>query len=172
MDGTRKGIWNGVCVLHSYLIKSNVLEDLDLQTLIHGLETLDVEFCRRLREKNIFMYVSNMRDFGHFLGKDQHDPVFKSELWMILDENRLWRQHFVSPDYHKQLQGSVKGILEPCRDVFVIPLFKEVFANDFLNHLLAMETTEVGNLLLAKISKFVNLDREEEYNGTRHVCHQ
>ena len=68
----RKGIWNVPYIYGTILIKNNkfniiskILEKAPNNEDLN--EDLDMYFCRILREKNIFMFVCNLKEFGYII---------------------------------------------------------------------------------------------------------
>ena len=64
----RKGIWNVPYIYGTILIKNNKFNIISkILEKIPNNEDLDMYFCRILREKNIFMFVCNLKEFGYII---------------------------------------------------------------------------------------------------------
>ena len=64
IDGRRKGCWNVPYITGVYLIKRAILEE---HPKILGNKHIDIDLriCSYFRENNVFMYVSNLENYGY-----------------------------------------------------------------------------------------------------------
>lgn len=129
----RRGLWNVPYITTCYLLKRSLLDEPETKpSYIKNLLDPDMAFCENLREKGIFMYVSNRVDFGHLINADKFDTSRQyNELWQIFDNRWDWELRYIHPNY--SLAASENVTVEmPCPDVFWFPLFKERYANEMI----------------------------------------
>ena len=48
--------------------------------------------------------------------------------------DQTWKQKYIHTDYYKHLDADFKA-LEPCVDVFLVPLMSEVFCNHLIEEM-------------------------------------
>ena len=102
-------LWNVPCVAFVYLIQAKLLKNMLEKQSFDYSEKTTFSLCDYARNNDIFIYVSNLFNYGHL--KVDYDPDrFHNDLYQ-LDSNRYdWEQRYVHPDYYKALQPNAKLI--------------------------------------------------------------
>uniref|UniRef100_A0A8C1V1P3 Procollagen-lysine,2-oxoglutarate 5-dioxygenase 1 n=1 Tax=Cyprinus carpio TaxID=7962 RepID=A0A8C1V1P3_CYPCA len=126
VQGRRVGLWNVPYVSNIFLIKADTLRtDLKDPDLFES-ETLDPDmaFCSKVRDKGVFMFVTNMHTFGRVLSTENYQTNhLHNDLWQIF-ENPEWEERYIHENYSKVLKD---GLIEmPCPDVYWFPVFTDV----------------------------------------------
>lgn len=130
----RKGVWNSVFISSVYLIKKEVLRK------IHGSYgpsefDPDMAMSKFLRENGIFMYATNVHEFGRLLETENYptDHVH-NDLWELFDNKVDWEEKYIHPNYSQNSNLSV-SIEEPCPDVYWFPLVSDTFAKHLIEEM-------------------------------------
>jgi hypothetical protein len=56
----------------------------------------DMAFCKNMRDKDIFMYVTNRLEFGHMVNADDFKTNhLHNELWEIINNQYDWEKRLV-----------------------------------------------------------------------------
>ncbi|RXN12642.1 mitofusin-2 [Labeo rohita] len=110
----RMGLWNVPYVSNIFLIKADTLRtDLKDPDLFESA-TLDPDmaFCSKIRNKGVFMFVTNMHTFGRVLSTENYQTNhLHNDLWQIF-ENPV-----------------------PCPDVYWFPVFTDVACKHFIEEM-------------------------------------
>lgn len=128
---TRRGVWNVPYVSDVYLIKSSVMKKISI-TPYHSKE-LDayVAFCKHLRETGVFMYVTNMRYFGHLKVMHKVTTEHKhNDLYQIFDNVIDWEEKYLHDDF--SIDVDPKVLKQPCHDVFMLPFASKRFTKEMI----------------------------------------
>ncbi|XP_047484397.1 procollagen-lysine,2-oxoglutarate 5-dioxygenase 2-like isoform X1 [Penaeus chinensis] len=132
VQGHRRGLWNVPYITSCYLVRRHLLEGDKRPAYIKNLLDPDMAFCENLREKGVFMYVSNRVDFGHLVNADQFDTSrMNPELWQVVDNRWDWEQRYLHPNYSSAVAENAT-VEMPCSDVYWFPLFKERYAQEMI----------------------------------------
>lgn len=127
VQGHRVGLWNVPYVSHIFLIKADTLRtDLKDPDLFKST-TLDPDmaFCEKIRNKGVFMFVTNMDTFGRVLSTDNYQTNhLHNDLWQIFENPVEWEERYIHPNYSRVLKDEF--IETPCPDVYWFPIFSEV----------------------------------------------
>ncbi|XP_059379747.1 procollagen-lysine,2-oxoglutarate 5-dioxygenase 1-like [Carassius carassius] len=126
-QGHRVGLWNVPYVSNIFLIKADTLRtDLNDPDLFES-ETLDPDmaFCSKVRNKGVFMFVTNMHTFGRVLSTENYQTNhLHNDLWQIFENPAEWEERYIHENYSKVLRD---GLIEmPCPDVYWFPIFTDV----------------------------------------------
>uniref|UniRef100_A0A8C1YC18 Procollagen-lysine,2-oxoglutarate 5-dioxygenase 1 n=1 Tax=Cyprinus carpio TaxID=7962 RepID=A0A8C1YC18_CYPCA len=121
------GLWNVPYVSNIFLIKADTLRtDLKDPDLFES-ETLDADmaFCSKVRDKGVFMFVTNMHTFGRVLSTENYQTNhLHNDLWQIFENPVEWEERYIHENYSKVLKD---GLIEmPCPDVYWFPVFTDV----------------------------------------------
>uniref|UniRef100_A0A8C1V093 Procollagen-lysine,2-oxoglutarate 5-dioxygenase 1 n=1 Tax=Cyprinus carpio TaxID=7962 RepID=A0A8C1V093_CYPCA len=121
------GLWNVPYVSNIFLIKADTLRtDLKDPDLFES-ETLDPDmaFCSKVRDKGVFMFVTNMHTFGRVLSTENYQTNhLHNDLWQIFENPVEWEERYIHENYSKVLKD---GLIEmPCPDVYWFPVFTDV----------------------------------------------
>ena len=65
MNSEKKGCWNIPHITGIYLAKKYVIEKIVDKLKITETMDYDMAFCECLRKNNIFIYVTNIKNFGY-----------------------------------------------------------------------------------------------------------
>uniref|UniRef100_A0A8C1RPS4 Procollagen-lysine,2-oxoglutarate 5-dioxygenase 1 n=1 Tax=Cyprinus carpio TaxID=7962 RepID=A0A8C1RPS4_CYPCA len=127
VQGRRVGLWNVPYVSNIFLIKADTLRtDLKDPDLFES-ETLDADmaFCSKVRDKGVFMFVTNMHTFGRVLSTENYQTNhLHNDLWQIFENPVEWEERYIHENYSKVLKD---GLIEmPCPDVYWFPVFTDV----------------------------------------------
>lgn len=97
----------------------------------------DMHFCRVLRENGVFMYVSNLPDFGHLARLETYDLSRKHPDFYEIYSNEIdWRRRYIHENYTLAMQNETI-IEQPCPDVYWFPIGSPLFCK----HLIGMVLT-------------------------------
>ncbi|XP_043103743.1 procollagen-lysine,2-oxoglutarate 5-dioxygenase 1 [Puntigrus tetrazona] len=123
----RKGLWNVPYVSHIFLLKADALRtDLKDPDLFESA-TLDPDmaFCSKVRNKGVFMFVTNMHAYGRVLSTENYQTNhLHNDLWQIFENPTEWEERYIHKNYSKVLKAEF--IETPCPDVYWFPVFTDV----------------------------------------------
>ncbi|XP_070766124.1 procollagen-lysine,2-oxoglutarate 5-dioxygenase 1 [Enoplosus armatus] len=127
VQGRRVGVWNVPYVSSVYLVKASLLRseltDYELFTA-HMLDP-DMAYCLNIRNKGIFMYVTNMHTFGRILSTENYQSShLHNDLWQIFENPVDWQERYIHENYTHIMKD--KLIETPCPDVYWFPVFSDV----------------------------------------------
>uniref|UniRef100_A0A4W4E098 Procollagen-lysine,2-oxoglutarate 5-dioxygenase 1 n=1 Tax=Electrophorus electricus TaxID=8005 RepID=A0A4W4E098_ELEEL len=114
VQGRRVGIWNVPYVSLVYLVRADVLRSELKAADLFQSPTLDPDmaFCSKVRDQGVFMYVTNMYNFGRVLNTENYQTKhLHNDLWQIFENPVDWEDN---------------GCTQPCPDVYWFPIFTEV----------------------------------------------
>ncbi|XP_067251473.1 procollagen-lysine,2-oxoglutarate 5-dioxygenase 1 isoform X3 [Chanodichthys erythropterus] len=136
VQGRRMGLWNVPYVSHIFLVKADTLRtDLKAPDLFESA-TLDPDmaFCANVRNKGVFMFVTNMHTFGRVLSTDSYQTNhLHNDLWQIFENPVEWEERYIHENYSKILRD---GLIEtPCPDVYWFPIFTDVGCNHLVEEM-------------------------------------
>ncbi|XP_041702016.2 procollagen-lysine,2-oxoglutarate 5-dioxygenase 1 isoform X2 [Coregonus clupeaformis] len=127
VQGRRVGVWNVPYLTKVYLVKASLLhEELSANDLFSsGTLDLDMAFCRNVRNKGVFMYVTNMHTFGRMLSTENYQMShLHNDLWQIFENPKDWEERYIHENYTKIMRD--KLIETPCPDVYWFPIFSDI----------------------------------------------
>ncbi|KFM79073.1 Procollagen-lysine,2-oxoglutarate 5-dioxygenase 3, partial [Stegodyphus mimosarum] len=132
----RKGVWNVPYINHAYLIRGSLLKDTEnYPSFIHGLLDPDMAFCKNLRDKGTFIYVSNLHDFGHLINSESFDTSHvHNELYEIYTNQVDWEHRYIHENYSKVLDPSYE-VAMPCPDVYWFPVVTPIFCKHLIEEM-------------------------------------
>lgn len=133
VKGQRTGLWNVPFVNTAYLINGTLLKSKDkFPSFISGLLDPDMAFCKNVRNKGVFMYMSNMENYGHLVNAETFDVTRKHpDIYEIFNNQEDWESRYVHKDYYNVLQPSTKVDM-PCPDVYWFPVVTDVFCEHLI----------------------------------------
>ncbi|XP_069940624.1 procollagen-lysine,2-oxoglutarate 5-dioxygenase 1-like isoform X2 [Cherax quadricarinatus] len=133
VQSQRRGLWNVPYISSCYLMQRSLLDnDKKRPSFIKNLLDPDMALCENLREKGIFMYVSNRVDFGHLVNADKFETRrLNNELWQLFDNRWDWEQRYLHPNYTHAVSENTTNEM-PCPDVYWFPLFKERYTKEMI----------------------------------------
>uniref|UniRef100_A0AAV2M1Z1 Procollagen-lysine,2-oxoglutarate 5-dioxygenase 1 n=1 Tax=Knipowitschia caucasica TaxID=637954 RepID=A0AAV2M1Z1_KNICA len=126
VQGRRQGLWNVPYVSSVYLLKGsllrNQLQDLSLYQE-PGVDP-DMAFCQTLRNREIFMFVTNLQTFGRILSTENYRTEhLHNDLWEIFHNPVDWEERYLHPNYSRVLKDQMES---PCPDVYWFPVLSDV----------------------------------------------
>ncbi|XP_074121037.1 multifunctional procollagen lysine hydroxylase and glycosyltransferase LH3 [Sminthopsis crassicaudata] len=133
----RVGVWNVPYVSQAYLIKGETLrKELPQREIFSQSESdPDMAFCKTVRDKGIFLHLSNQEEFGRLLSTARYrtDHLYP-DLWQIFDNPLDWQEQYIHENYSWALDGD--GIVEqPCPDVYWFPLLSEQMCDELVEEM-------------------------------------
>uniref|UniRef100_A0A3B4Y137 Procollagen-lysine,2-oxoglutarate 5-dioxygenase 1 n=1 Tax=Seriola lalandi dorsalis TaxID=1841481 RepID=A0A3B4Y137_SERLL len=136
VQGRRVGVWNVPYVSSVYLVKASLLRseltDHDLFDS-HNLDP-DMAFCHQARSKGIFMYVTNLHNFGRILSTENYQTShLHNDLWQIFENQVDWQERYIHENYTRMMKD--KLIETPCPDVYWFPIFSVAACNHIIEEM-------------------------------------
>ncbi|XP_046397512.1 procollagen-lysine,2-oxoglutarate 5-dioxygenase 1 isoform X2 [Ischnura elegans] len=136
VQNERRGLWNIPYISACYLINGTVIKNEETKpSYIRNLMDADMAFCQNMREKNIFMYVSNRLDYGHLINADNFDTShLHNDLYQIFDNRWDWEQRYIHENYTENFNPN-KTIAQPCPDVYWFPVITPRFCRELIEEM-------------------------------------
>ncbi|XP_018016971.1 procollagen-lysine,2-oxoglutarate 5-dioxygenase 1-like isoform X3 [Hyalella azteca] len=134
VQNEKRGLWNVPFVGNAYMISSKLLADKQrVPSFINKLLEPDMAMCANLREKGVFIHVTNRLDMGHLVSADNFvTKHFRPEMWQLFENRWDWEARYLHENYSSSLVENAT-IAMPCPDVYWFPLFKERYAQDMID---------------------------------------
>ncbi|KAK2497485.1 hypothetical protein MC885_001237, partial [Smutsia gigantea] len=133
----RMGVWNVPYISQAYVIRGETLRtDLPQREVFSGSDSdPDMAFCKSLRDKGIFLHLSNRHEFGRLLATSRYDTDhLHPDLWQIFDNPVDWKEQYIHENYSRALEG--EGFVEqPCPDVYWFPLLSEQMCDELVEEM-------------------------------------
>lgn len=93
----------------------------------------EMSFSYSLRKAGLFMYVSNLHDYGHLVDPENYDTTRVNSDFYELYHNQLdWERRYIHPDYERMFTDNDSVIQQPCPDVYWFPLVKDIFCDQLI----------------------------------------
>lgn len=133
INNKRRGIWNVPYITGVYLIQGSVLWNAETRpNFIHRLLDADMAMAANMRGKGVFMYVTNLEDYGHLVDPDFFPTKYlHNDMWQMKANRRDWEQRYISPEYWQALNPNTLNEM-PCPDVYWFPMFTTRFCEEFI----------------------------------------
>ncbi|CAG9823589.1 unnamed protein product [Phaedon cochleariae] len=131
----KRGLWNVPFINNAYLVNATLLRKYDRTQLGFDKPNVDADmtFCTRLRDLDVFMFVSNRIDFGHLINADNFDTTrTEPEMYQIFDNEMDWENRYIHVDYPENFNPDKKD-LQPCPDVYWFPIVSPAFCRALIN---------------------------------------
>uniref|UniRef100_A0A665VTD4 Procollagen-lysine,2-oxoglutarate 5-dioxygenase 1 n=1 Tax=Echeneis naucrates TaxID=173247 RepID=A0A665VTD4_ECHNA len=140
VQGRRVGVWNVPYVSSVYLIKADLLRTELTEYDLFNSNSLDSDmaFCDNVRNKGIFMYVSNMHNFGRILSTENYKTShLHNDLWQIFENPVDWQERYIHKNYTLIMKNKcvVSSLRQPCPDVYWFPVFSDVACNHLIEEM-------------------------------------
>nr|XP_006811878.1 PREDICTED: procollagen-lysine,2-oxoglutarate 5-dioxygenase 1-like [Saccoglossus kowalevskii] len=90
-----------------------------------------------LTSGGVFMYVSNMVEYGHLVNPETFSDYLEQkhpDMYQMFDNPEDWEERYVHHDWSKQLMPNA-NISMPCPDVYSYPLMSETFAQHLIEEM-------------------------------------
>lgn len=136
VQGRRVGVWNVPYVSNVYLVKGSLLrsELTDYELFNSHILDPDMAYCFNIRNKGIFMYVTNMHTFGRILSTENYQTShLHNDLWQIFENPTDWEERYIHENYTRIMKD--KLIETPCPDVYWFPVFADVACNHIVEEM-------------------------------------
>ncbi|EHB01682.1 Procollagen-lysine,2-oxoglutarate 5-dioxygenase 3 [Heterocephalus glaber] len=133
----RLGVWNVPYISQAYLIQGETLRTELPQREVFSSSDMDPDmaFCMNLRDRGIFLHLSNQQEFGRLLATSRYDTDhLHPDLWQIFDNPVDWKEQYIHENYSQALDG--KDLVEqPCPDVYWFPLLSEQMCDELVEEM-------------------------------------
>ncbi|XP_070695095.1 procollagen-lysine,2-oxoglutarate 5-dioxygenase 1 [Pempheris klunzingeri] len=136
VQGRRVGVWNVPYVSSVYLVKASLLrsELTDYEQFNSHILDPDMAFCHNVRNKGVFLYVTNMHSFGRILSTENYQTShLHNDLWQIFENPADWQERYIHENYTLIMKN--KLIETPCPDVYWFPVFSDVACNHLVEEM-------------------------------------
>ncbi|XP_016121886.1 procollagen-lysine,2-oxoglutarate 5-dioxygenase 1-like, partial [Sinocyclocheilus grahami] len=101
------GLWNVPYVSHIFLMKADALRtDLKDPDLFESA-TLDPDmaFCSKVRNKGVFMFVTNVHTYGRVLSTENYQTNhLHNDLWQVFENPVEWEERYIHENYSNVLK--------------------------------------------------------------------
>uniref|UniRef100_A0A8C4RXJ4 Procollagen-lysine,2-oxoglutarate 5-dioxygenase 1 n=1 Tax=Erpetoichthys calabaricus TaxID=27687 RepID=A0A8C4RXJ4_ERPCA len=127
VQSRRVGIWNVPYISSVYLIKGSTLRsELTEETIFtSGKLDADMAFCSNVRNRGVFLFVSNREEFGRILSTENYQTShLHNDLWQIFENPKDWEERYIHQNYSRIFKEKI--IETPCPDVFWFPIFNDI----------------------------------------------
>lgn len=132
VNNDRRGLWNVPYITHCYLVNATILPSLSGVYDDAKLDP-DMAFCKKLRDKGIFMYVENRFDAGHLVNAEDFDITMTNpDMYEIFTNQYDWEKRYIHENYSKSLQDD-NVPLQPCPDVYWFPIVTPRYCKELVN---------------------------------------
>ncbi|EEB15965.1 Procollagen-lysine,2-oxoglutarate 5-dioxygenase 3 precursor, putative [Pediculus humanus corporis] len=133
VNNEKRGLWNVPYISGCYLINGTVIRNDETKpSYVEGALDPDMAFCHHMREKGVFMYVSNRVDFGHLINPDTYDVTrTHPDFYQIFDNKWDWEQRYLHENYSENLNPETKPLM-PCPDVYWFPIASPRFCQELI----------------------------------------
>ncbi|XP_067325877.1 multifunctional procollagen lysine hydroxylase and glycosyltransferase LH3 [Anolis sagrei] len=133
VQGKRIGMWNVPYISQAYLLRGETLRQELPQRNIFTLDDTDPDmaFCKSVREKGIFLHISNRDEFGHLLSTSRYNTSrLHPDLWQISENPLDWQDKYIHENYSRVLEGEYHE--QPCPDVYWFPVFTDQMCDELI----------------------------------------
>ncbi|XP_072349542.1 multifunctional procollagen lysine hydroxylase and glycosyltransferase LH3-like [Scyliorhinus torazame] len=90
--------------------------------------------CKNIREKGLFMFVTNLDDFGHLLSLSNYNTShLHNDLWQIFTNLEDWEQKYIHENYSRIFSDNL--VEQPCPDVYWFPIFSEQACDELVQEM-------------------------------------
>ncbi|KAH0626257.1 hypothetical protein JD844_001140 [Phrynosoma platyrhinos] len=133
VQGKRIGLWNVPYISQAYLLRGETLRRELPQRNIFTLDDTDPDmaFCKSVREKGIFLHISNRDEFGRLLSTSRYNTSrLHPDLWQISENPLDWQDKYIHENYSQVLEG--EHYEQPCPDVYWFPVFTDQMCDELV----------------------------------------
>lgn len=126
VQGRRQGVWNVPYVSSVYLMKASLLRSELRDIALYSAHSLDPDMalCDNVRNKGVFMYVTNLQSFGRILSTENVQTKYlHNDLWQIFQNPLDWEELYIHQNYSSILKE--QELETPCPDVYWFPIFSD-----------------------------------------------
>lgn len=133
VQGKRAGVWNVPYISQAYLVRGETLRSELHDRSVFTLEETDPDmaFCKNVRERGIFLHITNLEEFGHLLSTAHYNTSRLHPDLGQLSENPLdWQEKYIHENYSRVLDGEL--VEQPCPDVYWFPVLSEAACDELV----------------------------------------
>ncbi|XP_044855947.1 multifunctional procollagen lysine hydroxylase and glycosyltransferase LH3 isoform X2 [Mauremys mutica] len=133
VQGKRAGVWNVPYISQAYLVRGETLRSELHDRSVFTLEETDPDmaFCKHVRERGIFLHITNLEEFGHLLSTANYNTSRLHPDLGQLSENPLdWQEKYIHENYSRVLDGEL--VEQPCPDVYWFPVLSEAACDELV----------------------------------------
>jgi GR25 family glycosyltransferase involved in LPS biosynthesis len=148
----KKGCWNVPHISGNILINKEYIEKVQgffTNNSGNHYYTEYMFFSHNCRKNNIFMYVTNLNEYGYIYDatKDNiNDQVINKSLFMFDSYPDMWAKRYLHPDFYKAIDNwNDLPVEEPCEWTFKFPFVNERFCDELLNEVVERGQWSGGN---------------------------
>jgi procollagen-lysine,2-oxoglutarate 5-dioxygenase len=139
----RLGVWNVPFISEAYLINGSLLKEYESNQIESHYSPsfysshypqmdADMTFCNIMRDNGVFMFVTNLEDFGHLVTSSTFDTTKKHpDFYEIYSNQKDWQNRYIHENYSKVLSPEFK-IEQPCPDVYWFPVVSPIFCKHLI----------------------------------------
>ncbi|XP_043932935.1 multifunctional procollagen lysine hydroxylase and glycosyltransferase LH3 isoform X2 [Protopterus annectens] len=136
VQAKRVGVWNVPYITEVYLIKGETLrtelKNKNMFTLNGG--DPDMIFCKNVRDKGVFMHISNRDEFGRLISTDKYSTThLHNDMWQIFENPVDWKEKYIHENYSKIFDEDY--FEQPCPDVYWFPVFTEKMCDELVEEM-------------------------------------
>ncbi|KAL8624347.1 hypothetical protein ACOMHN_044778 [Nucella lapillus] len=132
VEDKKKGVWNVPFVTNVMLIQGHKLNDLRNAHSYEADVDPDMAFCLRARDMGHFMFATNVKRYGHLVNPDHFETSHTvNELFNIFENPFDWEARYLHENYSNNFEEDVVTE-QPCPDVYWLPIFTEIFCDEFV----------------------------------------
>lgn len=168
----RKGCWNVPHIAGNILINREYIEKVQgyfTNTSNNRNFTTSMYFSYNCRKNNIFMYVTNMENYGYIYDDESKneekekitvsEKVINKSLFMFHNNPDLWAETYLHPDFLKCINNlDDLQVEEPCKWAFKFPFVNDQFCDELLNEVLERGNWSPGNDTKEKDKRINNVE--------------
>ncbi|XP_013392391.1 procollagen-lysine,2-oxoglutarate 5-dioxygenase 1 isoform X2 [Lingula anatina] len=134
VNSHRIGLWNVPYVRYVYLIQGNKIKQLQGGYRNDHLDH-DMAICKTMRDKNMFMYVSNQLNYGHLIDGDNYDTTrTHPDMYEMFSNPMDWEKKYIHENYSRVLMEEYEVDM-PCPDVYWFPVLSETFCQHLIEEM-------------------------------------
>lgn len=148
----KKGCWNVPYITNIYLIKRNIIEKIPNLFIENNEMEIDLRMCYNFRKNDVFMYVTNMSQFGCFdfgpENKNNNEQNTESEtsIFDLFKKRDKWEKKYLHAKYYENKNNLQSlSIDELCNDIYNFPLFSQAFCTEIIEHAKLYNVWSKGN---------------------------
>ncbi|CAI5791219.1 multifunctional procollagen lysine hydroxylase and glycosyltransferase LH3 [Podarcis lilfordi] len=133
VQGKRIGVWNVPYISQAYLLRGETLRQELPQRNVFTLDDTDPDmaFCKTVREKGIFLHISNRDEFGRLISTARYNISHLYPDLRQISENPLdWQEKYIHENYTQVLEADYYE--QPCPDVYWFPVFTDQMCDELV----------------------------------------
>lgn len=133
VQGKRIGVWNVPYISQAYLVRGETLRSELHDRSVFTMEETDPDmaFCKNVRERGIFLHITNLEDFGHLLSIANYNTSrLHPDLLQIMENPLDWQEKYIHENYSRVLDGEL--VEQPCPDVYWFPVLTELACDELV----------------------------------------